>query len=65
MRLRMHGDVGLKVLEGLLKYGEIVHLMLLRRTLLHQFIINLILIDTSKSCIFRFVIMNILLDVSH
>lgn len=65
MRLRMHGDVGLKVLEGLLKYGEIVHLVLLRRTLLHQFIINLILIDTSKSCIFCFFIMDIVLDVSH
>lgn len=51
MRLRMHGDDGLEILEGLLEYGEIVHLVLLRRTLQHQFIINLIL--HGKSCIFR------------
>ena len=61
----MHRDVGLEVLEGLLEYGEIVHLVLLRRTLLHQFIINLIMIDARKSCIFRLVIMKILLDVTH
>ena len=61
----MYRDVGLEVLEGLLDQSEIVHLMLLWRTLNHEFIIDLIL--AGKRCIIwvSFVVLLSVLNVTH
>lgn len=61
----MYRDVGLEVLKGFLDQSEIVHLVLFRRTLDHEFIIDLIL--AGKRCIFvgSFFVWLRVLNVSH